>query len=328
MSFNSCILFDEGKTGTLNQCIGLAKALSLTPEILSLSLTPKWISYLPRRLWPYKNFTIIPFSDSSSALCLSDFKNCSLIIAAGRKSTYAATKIKALSLHSVKIVSLMNPKLPLEKFDLVIAPLHDQLKPASNLLTTLGALSPKIFSEFLQEKLRFAKKFSKFSAPFITVCLGGPTKHLKMPPIFFEKLLSDLRHIKHTLGGTFLISPSRRTPNEIIKKLHNAFPDDWIWDETDPNPHYAFLGAADFILVTQDSISMLSEAALTKAPLYIYPLKGNAKKRSIFYQALYEKNIAKPFEGKLSIWTRPSFDEKDRIKTHPLCLKIIKQKND
>ena len=43
----------------------------------------------------------------------------------------------------------------------------------------------------------------------------------------------------------------------------------WVWDFTGENPYFGILALADMLVVTQDSVSMISEAAATAVPVTV-----------------------------------------------------------
>ena len=98
----------------------------------------------------------------------------------------------------------------------------------------------------------------------------------------------------------------------ILKNLlrpTNSF----FWDNKGPNPYFAYLDLADAIIVTGDSINMISEAAATGKPLYIARLGGNGSKFSVFHQMLYDAGIARPFTGSLETWSYKPLAEPNRV---------------
>ena len=88
----------------------------------------------------------------------------------------------------------------------------------------------------------------------------------------------------------------------------------------DPNPYTGFLGLAEAIIVTSDSINMVSEACSTGKPVYILPMGVNNKRRQSFLETMQKEGRAKPFDGNLESWTYEPLNETERVAT------IIKEK--
>src|SRR5207245_2839417 len=100
-------------------------------------------------------------------------------------------------------------------------------------------------------------------------------------------------------GGSAVVTPSRRTGAAGVALLRQRLAglSAEIWDGTGDNPYYAYLAAADALLVTADSVSMVSEAAATGKPVHILELAGGDAKFARFHQAMREDGITRPFAG-------------------------------
>ncbi|MCT6880334.1 MAG: mitochondrial fission ELM1 family protein, partial [Commensalibacter sp.] len=80
-------------------------------------------------------------------------------------------------------------------------------------------------------------------------------------------------------------------------------------------PYMGFLACADFILVTTDSVSMISEAVATSAPVMIIPLPGKSKRISSFVQSMQNLDRVRLFKGKLENWPVQPIDDTPKIVT-------------
>jgi uncharacterized protein len=85
-----------------------------------------------------------------------------------------------------------------------------------------------------------------------------------------------------------------------------------IWDETGENPYFAFLAAADAILVTEDSTNLATDAAATGAPVFVLPMAGRSAKLARFHAELQRRGLARPFTGELTAPPYPPLLETDR----------------
>ena len=85
-----------------------------------------------------------------------------------------------------------------------------------------------------------------------------------------------------------------------------------IWDGNGDNPYFAYLALADALLVTADSVSMISEAAATGKPVHILDLDGGNAKFSRFHAAMRAAGITRPFSGPIESWTYPIQDDTAR----------------
>jgi len=277
------IITEPNLTGTQNQCLGVAKALNVTAQIKEINLRQPWKTFSPYLPFEHKNTFIPPLAPTWP----------DLVIAGGRKAIAACRYIKK---HSPKtfITFLQNPKSNHKIFDLIAAPVHDQLT-GPNIIQTIGApniITPEILS------LEDTTQFNKLPKPHIALLLGGNSKTHKLTDTVMDKLIRQLQSI----DASYLITPSRRTPPRQLEKLKSANLNAYIWNGHKENPYKKILAAANTILVTGDSTSMLSDAGATGKPTYIVTLEGQSPKFDILYETFKQKNIAKPFEGQIESW--------------------------
>ena len=135
--------------------------------------------------------------------------------------------------------------------------------------------------------------------------MGGRSKAYDLTPARAAAIAAEVRRAVLDSGGSLLLTVSRRTPEEARAVLMNSLNDlpGIVWDGTDDNPYFAFLHAADHILVTEDSVNMATEAATTGKPVQIIPLDrrslGAETKFDDFHESLRARGIALPFDGTL-----------------------------
>lgn len=296
MTKKSCWILTEGMAGTENQCLGLAETLGLKAEIKRIHPRAPW-RWLPASLWPWP---LITQGESTDPL-RPPWPD--LLISAGRKSVAAAVAIKASSKGQTFAVHLLNPYGQAAHFDLVVVPRHDRLE-GKNVILTEGALN-----RITPERLRSAyeshgKRFDKMKKPLLAVLLGGTNKRFRFTKRAAKKFAALLRTVAVKTGGSLLITPSRRTEEQIVALLRTELegvPTE-IWDGMGGNPYFAYLAAADGIVVTNDSVSMASEAATTGKPIYVFDLEGEARKFRDFHKNLQDKGITRPFDGTFARW--------------------------
>jgi mitochondrial fission protein ELM1 len=162
-----------------------------------------------------------------------------------------------------------------------------------------------------------AARFPELAAlprPILGVLIGGAnrTYRLDLPRLgeFADMLAAVLRR----QGGSALVTPSRRTGaagTALLREKLAGLPAT-IWDGTGDNPYYAYLAIADALLVTADSVSMISEAAATGKPVHILELAGGDPKFARFHQAMREAGITRPFTGAIERWTYTPPDDTAR----------------
>ena len=112
------------------------------------------------------------------------------------------------------------------------------------------------------------------------------------------RLIAGLKRLQGEVGAGLAITPSRRTSPAIRGLLAQAFEGDrrvFLWDMDGDNPYRGILGLADRLVVTSDSVSMVSEALASGAPVDILDL-GFGRHVS-FLSGLVDKGLARRFEG-------------------------------
>ena len=86
-----------------------------------------------------------------------------------------------------------------------------------------------------------------------------------------------------------------------------------LWQGDGPNPYLGFLGLADAIIVTADSINMVSEACSTGKPVHLLPLGAESRRRAAFLQVILASGRARAFNGSLEIWDYTPLRETERV---------------
>lgn len=82
-----------------------------------------------------------------------------------------------------------------------------------------------------------------------------------------------------------------------------------VWDGTGENPYFGFLALADAIIVTCESVSMMSEAAATSARVMVFQLPGRSRRIAAFVEMLVQERRAAPFTGRYRSWSVEPLDD-------------------
>jgi hypothetical protein len=147
----------------------------------------------------------------------------------------------------------------------------------------------------------------------VAVLIGGANAVFEMPEEIVRRIAKDLATVAAS-GAGLMVTFSRRTGQRAETAFREALEgaNVTIWDGTGDNPYFAYLALADHILVTEDSASMVSEAATTGKPISILRLKGGSPKFSRFHAMMAARGITRDFAGRLDHWTYPPIDETER----------------
>ena len=305
------ILLTEGMHGMLSQVEGLAKALDIEFTHHKVELNNLW------KLIPSK-FTPI----SQSVYKKINYSDYDFIISCGRKSIIPSIHLKSISNKKVLNIHIQDPKINLNYFDFIVAPEHDGIN-GSNVITTKGALHYLTESEIVEHKNYLNSFIKKDERKIWCLIMGGPTKYYdystkNMKHIFsiFYKLLK-----KHEFQ--LVVIPSMRTPLNTIHYAKEFFGENHtVVMNVDKKAYLSALAISENIVVTCDSSSMISEAALTGKPVYIaniLPRKNDIRFQR-FRNLFRELNITRNFGEDMENWTYQKLDETNRV------AKIIKER--
>lgn len=296
----ACWVVTDGKAGMQSQCVGLAEALGLAPVIKQVSLRAPW-----RQLSPYFRLGHAhAFSERSDPLT-PPWPD--LLIATGRHSIAASLYVQEQSRRAGKrtiAVQIQNPVLPPCYFDLVIVPQHDRLS-GPNVIATLGALH-RVTPELLKREAEtLAPQVAHLPRPYIGVLIGGANAAYRFGEDEMTRFAHLLVRAADESGGSLLITPSRRTGERNLALLREALGTRpaFIWDGTGSNPYFGMLGLADYLIVTSDSVNMVSEAVAAAKPVHVFDLPGGTAKFGRFHAALRARALAQPFDGTLKTAT-------------------------
>ena len=143
----------------------------------------------------------------------------------------------------------------------------------------------------------------------VAVMLGGRTRSFRFTRETIDGLVSGLAGV----DGSVAVTASRRTEASVVDALKARLPGAWFWDGTGPNPYLGMLALARHIVVTEDSVSMISEAVSTGKPVHVAKMGGRNRRHAQFHASLREDGIVRPFDGQLADWRYEPVNETPRI---------------
>ena len=297
------LLLTEGLHGMISQVEGLAKALDLDYFHEKVELNSPW-NLVPPSLTPKKKFI---FKNQIN-------KEYDVIISCGRKSVIPSIVLKKNSNKKIVNIHIQNPKVSLENFDIVVAPDHDSLD-GPNVLISKGAIHYLTLDEIHKAKDYLLSKIEK-QKEVVTLILGGPTKYYNYDNESMIQIFSKINKQILEKNMQLIIIPSNRTPEKIIQFAKEYFNKNrLIIDNVDKQAYLSSLALAKYIIVTCDSSSMISEAALTGKPVYVamIPAMRNDIRFQKFRNLLESMNIIRKLEDSLDTWSYEKLDETNRI---------------
>ncbi len=296
------LLLTEGMHGMISQVEGLAKALDLDFIHEKIELNNFW-KLIPPKITPSKSFV---------------FKNnieheFNIVISCGRKSVIPSIYLKKKFKKKIINIHIQDPKVSLTNFDFVVAPEHDGLI-GKNVISTKGAIHYLRENE-LDENISYLKPKIK-KEKIVTLVVGGPNKYYDYKLSLVEEIFSKIKQNFINNDYQLIFIPSMRTPKNVIDQAKNYFDNDQIIvTEIDKKAYLSSLRLADYIVVTCDSTSMISEAAITGKPIYVAQMphiKNNYRFKK-FFEMFRKLNITKDLSDNLEVWKYEKLNETDRI---------------
>ena len=304
------LLLTEGLHGMISQVEGLAKALDIDFFHERVELNSFW-NFIPPNFTPISKFV---FKNKVN-------REFDIIISCGRKSVIPSIYLKKNSNKKIINIHIQNPKVSLNNFDYIVSPEHDNLY-GSNVINSKGAIHYLTLNEINKEKSYLENKLEK-NKDILTFILGGPTKYYDYSNENIIRIFSNIN--KHLIENNLqlILIPSNRTPKETIIFAKEYFNKSRIIiDNIDKKAYLSSLALAKYIVVTCDSSSMISEAALTGKPIYVamIPPMKNDKRFNKFRSLFKDLNIIKELGEDLTSWSYESLNETQRVAS------IIKEK--
>lgn len=296
----------DGRAGIEAQALGLAEAVARLRPAHILVKRIGWKAGLGRLPWRW-----IPPAARTGDPVAAPFPD--LWIAAGRATLPLSTRMLTLAAGKTFVVQLQHPRAPLDRFDLVIPPEHDNLT-GPNVFPILGAPNRISAERLALDLARFSDTLAPLPRPHIAVIVGGASKAHRLPAAHAAKLAREIAGAVSAAGGSALVSFTRRTPPPARAAMTAGLQGlpGRIWDGQGDNPYFAYLADADAILVTGDSTNLATDAAATGTPVFILDLPGQSAKLDRFHQALRARGIAQPFTGDLTAPPYVPLAETDR----------------
>jgi uncharacterized protein len=196
-----------------------------------------------------------------------------LVIAAGKRTVPVMRWIKAASGGRTKLVQIGRPRAALAHFDLVISTPQYGLPQAPNVVELpLPFASPQPVSQ--QEISYWMEEWKDLPRPWIMVSIGAG----KFPLGLGASEIRDFGAKLSRLGGSLIAVASPRTKHDVLdvlaKHVENCSAKFYSWGHS-ANPYRAALVLADRIVVTSDSMSMVSEAIISGKPVSIFRLPAS-----------------------------------------------------
>jgi uncharacterized protein len=280
-SHGTCWVLTDGAAGNRRQALALGEALQPLLVEHVVSLRAPWAWAAPRRLpagrWGLRG---------GHRLWTPPWPT--LAIGCGRAAAWATRELAARSGGITRTVQILDPRIDPRHWDLVVAPAHDQ-RHGPNVLNSLGSLNP-VDDAWLRDAREAAPQFDDLPQPRFGLLLGGARRGGAMDTDSLAHLLAALKARVAREGGSVMAVASRRTPAAVLPMVQSALRGIpgflWTGDADGTNPYPAVLAWADRLVVTPDSVNMLSEACATGRPVHTLVQRALPPRLERFHAAL------------------------------------------
>lgn len=266
------------RVGDRSQVLRLADALGWPYEVKNLQYL--WPQY--RRPTPYLGARLISVDIENSDKLEPPWPD--LVISIGRRSVPVMRWIRKQSGGRTKLVTLGRPRARLGLFDLVISTPQYRLPSRPNVLQIPIPLHSVTEERLAEARKTWAPRLEHLPRPHIALLVGGKAA----PYLFEEATARELGQRASTIardaGGALMVSTSRRTGEKPRQALFDAIDAPsylYTWEPDDPeNPYFGLLADADAFIVTDDSVSMLTEALAMGKTVQIFSLPTRRRRKA------------------------------------------------
>ena len=291
-------ILSEGYAGLQAQALGLAEAAGLEPEMRVLAPRAPW-KWVTASLWPAP-LAAVP--DAVRAPLPE------LVIGCGG---VAAAVGAALRRGGRPVVQVQHPRMDPRRFDLIVVNRHDELT-GPNVVVTRTALH-----RVTPARLAAAGGCLAATSCASEAAAGRGAGGRQQRPVPAgcggrgANLPASLAAMMREDGVGVAVTPSRRTDPAVTRVLAETLVPlgGYVWDGGGDNPYFGMLALADAIVVTMDSVSMISEAVATAAPVMLATLPGRSRRNSLFTEGLLREGRVREFAGRLEMWPVTPLDD-------------------
>lgn len=296
METDQAVILAQPFAGLQAQAIGLADRAGMQQSIHALTPRRPW-RWIPAARWPAPLSAIEPIGDLPDGLLMS---------VGGIGAAVGAT----LRRRGRQLVQIQNPRMRLDRFDLVVANTHDELS-GPNVLISRNALHRVGPTRLQAARALWLPRLAHLPRPLVAVLVGGSNGRYRLDAptgVHLAKQLATMMQADHV---GLMVTPSRRTGAHVIQALHSALTPlgGWIWDLQGENPYLGMLSCADAIIATIDSVSMISEAAATSVPVMVATLPGRSRRIGLFMRTMQQAGRLRYYNGRLEDWSTQPLDD-------------------
>jgi mitochondrial fission protein ELM1 len=287
-----CWILSEPYAGLQAQALGLAEAADLSPDLQVLVPRPPW-NLISARFWPAPALAVKLPPDPPS-----------LVMSVGGMGAVVGAALRQPGRQPRRqVVQVQHPRMDPRRFDLVVVNRHDELT-GPNVIVTRTALHRVTPERLAQARAEWEPRLAHLPRPLVVALIGGSNGRFRLDGEVAGALADQLAGMMRRDLAGLAVTPSRRTDPAVCRILAERLGPEgaFIWDMQGENPYFGLLALADAVVATMDSVSMVSEAVATSAPVMLARLPGRSRRIGLFLDGLLETGRVRWFEGRLQHW--------------------------
>jgi len=313
-SIQRVLVLSDGKPGHYNQSLGIIDRMDdVSAQVIQIRFRRKWRDNLLRistrllagvKLPAEMIIAILRWSlEDTSASEVLDVGRFDAILSTG--SSMAAPNLLLGQLTGAKSAVCMKPSpVGINHFDLAVVPEHKKpRREFGQVVMTLGVPN-RVTPEYVRtEGGCLAGKLSITGRHVIGLLLGGDDRHYAIPPRITSSLCDALLDVCGEMDARIALTTSRRTDPKSEDVIRTKMLDDpsccfaiLASEPQQGNPVPGILGISDVTIVTEDSFSMVCEAASSGRKVIILRVerrKQGDPARQRVYQMLAGRGYAR-----------------------------------
>ena len=299
------LLLTQGMHGMISQVEGMAKALNAEYRHKIVRLSFPW-NLIPAKFTPVSAVIL------KDKISITEEEMPDLVISCGRKSVVPSILLKKKN-PKIFTIHVQDPKVSLNNFDAIIATEHDDLN-GNNVFSSKGAIHYITEEEIEKAKPYLVKKIN--STKIISLILGGPNKYYSFDDKQLIEIFNKIKSNFVSDGYKVIVIPSMRTPKssiELAKKEMDSC--GYVVSSVDKQAYLSAYALANYVVVTCDSTSMISEAATSGKPIFVAHMsaKKNNYRFKRFFELFKHMGITRDLGEKVESWTYNKHNEAQRI---------------
>ncbi|KAI8811312.1 mitochondrial fission protein ELM1-like protein [Cladochytrium replicatum] len=330
----SAWIFSAGSIGRDRQAIALANTMGIHHELKHIvpSAAVRWLAPrmqrgLIERNWdskeaskgrslPWYLSALNPETKLAASSILPPFPN--IVISTCDQTVLGSLHVKECSHGDSFALHLGMPAISPDNFDALVVPQHDWVNgmgafrtpkvskviPIELPLTSIDR--PQLDSTAKDASQKFNIPAKVCDGPqylVLAVLIGAPTRHFRWSSEDVGRFLKQLERAVKLHQHKVLLTFSHRTTPPLRDLITNGLTklgldhrsDVFIWDGQGANPYEAFLGLADAIAVTADSVMMTAESVHAKKPVYVIGYNCVSGPLHTFHRRLMTRGYTRMF---------------------------------